>query len=562
MLNKFFGRSRSGEPAHPLSSLDGINTLIEQLPPDPQHRLIEAGDTFSEIPELVATLGVPALARALVRLDEATREARETVLLSYCSAGGHGHSANATLETLNTCVGHMLGAYGMFRRYPVPTQVEDKQRQQLALVGARALRLWSLHNRFARFRYRPVSEPSWRYAHDLLATLGQWGVLQSAVVAYEGEPATTPFREYLAGVYLELAPLGNFDPLQVEMLGRFLAAQSAFECTAQPAVLSTHRINLHGTAGLVRHEADSAPGEGAWRFLSHARLRPALLKLDSAVRHSTDVPEWLAALPIKPEQRVAGIAALLAHWAPEPPQRRGSRRGHSDQLLATFGFSLARRFVAASQYARSGRDLRYDVVDPEAMYKAYQLGDALDMTREIPVSPEGVPEPINPFDVLHKLESAGERAMMENWLQTDGSEDGIGIAVPALLPRHVIGALVAVRFADGIEWHLGLIRRIGRDAAGKPNLGVETLSWPSYSATVRLQPGASANWVANLDDGQGWLDAILVSDGGDELVLPAGAYSDGLKLDLRSELGLQPIRLSSLIERGSDFDRVRFVPGT
>ena len=129
---------------------------------------------------------------------------------------------------------------------------------------------------------------------------------------------------------------------------------------------------------------------------------------------------------------------------------------------------------------------------------------------------------------------------------------------PALLPRHAIGALVAIRFVDGLEWRMGLIRRIGRDAQGRPNLGLQTLPWPSFSARLRIAPGEHSQWAAALDDEAGWIDAILISEESGELMLPLGAYHEKMEIDLRSELGLQRICLSRLIERGSDFEWVSF----
>ena len=567
MLKKLLDRIRPDESSNPFVSSESVAVLIDGLPVDPAHRLIEAGELLAQLPAQVTPLGLFPTLRALSKIDVATRDARRALLTAYFASGMRDHVANTLLDTLGGYLEVLLPAYELLAAFkpPRPEEFLDKDRAYLARTGARALRAWTLQLRIARFRYRPVSEQAWRQAHTLLAALGNFGVLQSPVVAFEGEEKTTPFREYLVAVYLELAPLGNFDPLQQELLARLLAAQSAFDCLAQPGVFSTHRVNLLSAGGPERYQAEQIePGEQrapaptagtVWRYLSTARVRSAVLKIEAAVRQARDVPGWLTELPLSHEQTQSAIAALLAHWAATPPQRRNDRRDQNEQLRAAFGFSMARRFVAASQFARSGRSLRYDIIDPDEMYKAYHLGSVAKDGSPAPEADEAI---VSPMETLNKLESAGDRAMTESWLQVDASAGGMGVAPPALLPRHGIGVLVAIRFVDGLEWHMALIRRIGRDAQGRPNLGLQCLPWPSFSAMVRIAPGENSQWSAALDDEAGWIDAIIISEDTGELILPQGAYRENLEVDLRSELGLQRIRLSRLIERGSDFEWAAF----
>jgi hypothetical protein len=162
------------------------------------------------------------------------------------------------------------------------------------------------------------------------------------------------------------------------------------------------------------------------------------------------------------------------------------------------------------------------------------------------------------IDILRKLETSGDQAQMETWRQVDCSATGIGVVVPAVLPRHRIGGLVCLREADGIDWRVGIIRRIGRDAANRPSIGLETLAWPSICALGK-PAGEEGAWTKVADGGgHGWLDAIIVSLDGLELVLPAGTCVPGLEVDLRSEFGRWRVRLESLLDRGPDYDRIEF----
>ena len=109
-----------------------------------------------------------------------------------------------------------------------------------------------------------------------------------------------------------------------------------------------------------------------------------------------------------------------------------------------------------------------------------------------------------------------------------------------------------------MDWRLGLIRRIGRDAANRPSVGIETLAWPSICALAK-PVGEESAWTRAADGGgHGWSDAIIVSQEGKELILPAGAYVDQIEVDVRSEVGRWRLRLESLLDRGPDYDRIEF----
>ena len=97
------------------------------------------------------------------------------------------------------------------------------------------------------------------------------------------------------------------------------------------------------------------------------------------------------------------------------------------------------------------------------------------------------------MEILRRLETDGDQAQMESWTQVDGSDTGLGVVVPAVLPRHRIGLLVCLREADDIDWRLGLIRRIGRDAANRPSIGV---------ALTRRRKGQPGRVIAIADKAQ------------------------------------------------------------
>jgi len=132
--------------------------------------------------------------------------------------------------------------------------------------------------------------------------------------------------------------------------------------------------------------------------------------------------------------------------------------------------------------------------------------------------------------------------------------------VPAVLPRHRIGLLICLREADGINWRLGLIRRIGRDDP-ESDPALASKPWPGHRSARRRKPpaGEESSWTQVADGGgHGWSDAIIVSLEGREVILPAGAFVSGLEIELRSEFGFWRVRLDTLLDHGPDYDRIEF----
>ncbi|MBK8119947.1 MAG: hypothetical protein IPK39_12830 [Sulfuritalea sp.] len=166
------------------------------------------------------------------------------------------------------------------------------------------------------------------------------------------------------------------------------------------------------------------------------------------------------------------------------------------------------------------------------------------------------PEATSPMEILRSLELRGDKAQMEHWLQVDSSATGLGAAVPAVLPRHQIGLLICLRSREGLDWRLGFIRRIGRDAENRPSIGIETLPWPSICAQAK--PGGEETvWRNVTEAGDGWLDAVIVSQEG-KGPHPAGRRVCRWHGDRRAQpRGHWRVRLDSLLEHGQDFERIK-----
>lgn len=561
MLNKFLSRFQEKKTSdHPWASDEGLNALMDDIPQsDPRRLLFDVDESLAGLDAAVAEIGAKLALRALARLDQFSRPSAVQLLARYLSVGEREYLTDSVWTVLDTHAAHLFRCYRSFLNSSLEL-VTDDDKLRTARCAARALMAWALRKKLQRFRYRTPGAELWQEAHDLLQIVNRLGLLKTRVAPYRNDPESTPLGEYLIGLYLEFVPVGNVVPQQLEFAECFLRATDGLDLSSQPDELSTARIDLGAALGPQRMKQGDPAGSSI-RYCSVRKLRSAVLRLAAQVKKPNESPEWLAQVPASREQIEGTLLILLNHWAQAPPTRGKDRISQSGELRVVLGFGLARRMVAAAHFARKGRAFEYEGEDVTRMFDEARFGTVAPdggLAKEATIA-DGEPEAAQtPIEILRRLETPGDRAQMENWMQVDGSATGLGAVVPTVLPRHRIGLLVCLREADGMDWRLGVIRRIGRDASNRPSIGLETLAWPSLCALAK-PVGEESAWTKVADGGgHGWSDAIIVSLEGKELILAAGTFIAGLAVEVRSELGVWRLQLVTLLDRGPDYDRIQF----
>jgi hypothetical protein len=563
VFNKLLSRFQEKKASdHPLASDTGLNALMADIPEsDPRRLLFDIDEQFAGLEGAVQEIGPTLALRALARLDQFSRPSARYLLSRYLSVGEREYLADSVWSALDAHAGHQFRCYRLFLT-PALELPTDDDKIRMARCASRALMAWALRKKLLHFRYRIPGADLWRDAHDLLQVLNRLGLLKTRAAPYRNEDETTPLGEYLIGLYLELVPISNMVPQQMEFAEGVLRHCDGLDLGSQPEKLSTHCIDLAAAKGPRRFQPGE-PGGRQLRYCSVPKLSGPLMRLAVQVRKSGAAPHWLGQVPASREQIEAGIVILMTYWTSAPPKRAKDRVAIAGELRVMLGFGMGRRMIAAAHFSRMGRAFKYEGNDLDRITRQFEETRFGSVIGKDAATGEGVtaaePEkPIEPMEILRRLETEGDRAQMEVWQQVDGSTSGMGVVAPAVLPRHRIGLLVCFREADGIDWRLGLIRRIGRDAANRPSIGIKTLAWPSLCALAR-PAGEESVWTKVADGGgHGWLDAIIVSLDGRELILPGETFSPGLEVDLRSEFGRWRVRLESLLDRGPDYDRIEF----
>lgn len=563
MFDKLISRFHASKaPDHPLASEEGLDALLTGLPEsDPGRLLFEIDERLADMEATVREIGPTLALRALDRLDQFSRPAERHLLSRYLSPSEREYQAESAWSALESHAAHLFRCYRQFLT-PAPELKTDEDRLRMARCAARAMMAWALRKKLQHFRYRVPGAELWQDAHDLAQVLARLALLKTVVTPYRNEDETTPLGEYLIGLYLEFVPIGNLVPQQLEFVEAFLRSCEGLDLSPQAHNLSTHRVDLSQARGPQRLMADDAGG-GNVRYCSVPKLRGALMKLATQTRSKDGAPVWMGLLPASAEQVEGAIGVLMAHWASKPPKRGRDRISGHGTLRVMLGFGHARRMVAATQFARKGRSMKYEGTDLVTMTRQFEESRFGTVTAPKAAAPEesappSVEEIASPMDILQQIESVGAQAQMEQWTLADHSATGIGAIAPAVLARHRIGVLVCLRESDGIDWRLGLIRRIGRDSENRPSIGLETLAWPSICAVAK-PVGEESAWARVVDGGgSGWSDAIIVSLDGNQLILPAGTFVDRMEVGVRSEVGQWRVRLDALLDHGPDYDRIEF----
>lgn len=590
MFDRFF--RRSAKPAgkgHSLATAAGLSKLVRDLAHDNDRDLLDRVDELlEEVGEQAEAIGLRQAFEAARTLDEASREARERVLASYFRVHDPDRGSLALLERLS---GHQerLGAVYSDLLGLVATPVPDELRRPVLDAADHYLKAWGLHRRLARFRQRPAGKISWEQAHFLVKQLLIWRLFSSS------SPTPAPvLRQYLQVVYEETLPWGNLTAQQLEFAARLIANHEGLAWQSAMSPTTTHQIDLTLTDGPRRCVAGgSAEVRRSVRFLATGSLRQSVELLLAAVRAGEALPQWLTELAMEPMAITGALQTLACTWSSEPPRRESAREDRSRPLLGAFGFEAVRELLGICEKLKKegvpvekpapGATPVY-VSESNRTHSAYRFGGYLDHGLALPPSEEdarraaavqagsALPEIVQPTEpdpdpelaaaaakeallaALRRLELAVPNLALEHWTEIDSSGTGVGVLLPALLPRHAAGVLIAWRYDDLPEWRIGFVRRVGRDAKARPTMGIELVP-PGFTCVVHMLQAGSRAKTAWKDSAE-WLLGVIPGEKSEDVLLPVGSFVPEMPVSVLSALGERRARLRTVRDRGSDWERV------
>ncbi|HTJ96768.1 MAG TPA: hypothetical protein VL381_04815 [Rhodocyclaceae bacterium] len=555
MFNKLVGLFQGEKSDHPLGSTENLDQTLSEIPlSDPARVLVDVANHLEDISRYDTELSPAAIRRALLHIDTFAQPFYNDLLLAFVLPGSREHNSDLVWSHLDRHSSILFLSYMHCLEVALRSNEDlSKEKMQLAQCATRAMQAWVERKKLQHFRYRPPDQEWWSEAHKLVGLASKHGVTNLAQTSYPDDTQTrSTLHAYLAGLYLEMAPVSNLVTLQLEVLHRWLQLNAgSFEFGEMPYAGATHYIDLANPSTPMRYTS-AVTHTATLRYCSSRRLRTPLAQFANLLRRTEALPEWLEPFNKQRGDLEKLVQTLLQYWAEQPPERASPRAQEQTPMRVVHGFALTRRMVACSAFAKRGKSLNYRGADMENLFNELRFGRSGKSDEEDTV--------VDPMETLLKLETSGDKQMMDEWLKVDASTTGVGAIAAGLRSRNRIGELVGFRFEGDIEWRAGIIRRIGRDKNKRASIGLEAIEGPSQCAQVRPVNVELTVWNEACEAGNGYVDAIITAPGSNTLLLPLGLFVDDLLVTLNIEGQSSTIVLTEKLDHGNDWERVRFQP--
>lgn len=559
MLNWIKGKSD-----HPLGSEEGINAFLEELNPGrPETVLREIADWLGAPQALSEAMRPEAVLRAVMHLDQAAQTHIGAVWKQFLVLDKIDHLGEQKLKALDDVYLTIVGAdrlcLELLAKKPsigggTPSAISSTA----GLLATRAMRAHIARARIQHTRYRVADTAWWTTNKELIELARSVGVLNLKQRGYPDDPVpSSPWVEVLIGLFFGIAPLGNCNAPQMDLLFRVLRwLEPHFMVSDNFSAHAQYLFNITKSAAPEKVTGPAAPDPNNIYF-GPGMAYGHLVHLRTALKASEHLPAWMEDSQCQKSNALAIIDALIMHWSERPPKRVALRKNRESTVFAANGFAQIRRMIAFSDFARSGRKVGYK--SHLEMLKFARRGFADVSANE---EEEGRWQKATPLETLQILETSGDKQMMDDWSLLDVSDTGIGAKAPFLKPWMVIGAYVGYRLEDEIDWRVGILRRIHRRDTGHPSLGIETLPETPLCAQVRALTLLSSWSPASADAGEidthSFEDCIVLSQARSHILIPKGMFLKDGHLVLSVGGHLESVRMVSLIHSNPDCDCIEF----
>jgi len=389
--------------------------------------------------------------------------------------------------------------------------------------------------------YREVPPRDWRALHEVYGHAERLGVAEDAVKDFLNRDVhdSSPRIAYARAVLMGLCNPHELGQRQLTFVAFLLERwASKLELSAKPLPeaegLSPLVADLAGERPPERVEPGAKPAAEP-RHLDTRKLAKSLRNRVGLLRKG-ESPAKLALGEdcIQPSCEQT-LVFLFRQWCQARSARGAPRRRAAETAQTTNDLEAIHHYV-------SGGTQRRQVQEKELTQQQRQELETLGHIRTV-----------------DNAEYTSARGFaLEEWKIEDDSAQGIQIVRPAgpAGKRYVHGQLVAVRPSDATSFILGQVRwLIGADN-GDLRAGVKLMPGVAAAALVHA---VGLNEKSQKPVSALTLGAVAAIGSPPTLVLPSGWFRPKRVLEVHSE---QPfsVRLTEVIERGADFERVAYEP--
>ena len=413
-------------------------------------------------------------------------------------------------------------------------QGDTALRDQGALIAQRSLRC-TAYMMFEHYRiYRQVPAGMWKSLHRLYAVAEKGGYARAPVGdTVDGRDADSSCcSAYCHALLAHLANPFALSGRQMEFLARWIEKWSASVSLASqplpPSAIPAISVDLAGNAGPTF--ADSGAGV---ETLRHLDLEPISRTLRQTIA-SLKQGQTPAGLGLGEDAGQPGCENLLMllyiQWC-----RAGTGRG--EQRTAVEVKTQVCLGAHAAHYFISGRAFR-----PPGAPRSRREEDDMHLFGHISERTE-------------QALASGQSSAVESWEIVNQSNSGFlcMLREPAAQIRISHNQLVAVRRSTSKVFYLGVVQWLRVEETSELLIGVRL-----FPAIARAVAAKASNF--NAPSGvHGYERALLLPEMAvpatpATLILPLGWYQPGRVVELAGEQN-QVVKLVSVIEKGSDFDR-------
>jgi hypothetical protein len=381
--------------------------------------------------------------------------------------------------------------------------------------------------------YQDVGEREWKLLHSVYAFVEDRGVAGGEVAhpAHKGGQ-TTCTETYAQVLLIDLANPGKLTPRQIELISLWLerwtpkvsigrAPAAAGEGVA-PLV-----VDLSGAAGASRRmpEGDTTRVLDIQELGSSVRKRVGLLRkgeTPAALGLGEDVTAPLAE---------SLLTMLYRRWCEDKQSRAHPRRSASGTAQICSGMAAVHYFVTGRVFSGRGGPQKISQVQHEQIAT---LG-------RVATLHEDEPAPSPDFAA-------------ETWQIRDESASGLRLARvdSSASSRLMLGQLLGIRLADAKAFLLCAVKWLSVSADFELRAGVHILPGIPQGAAVRTAGAAAEQYTPAF-----LLPALAALQAPETLVVPAGWFKPNREIEVLAERSGK-LRLTSLVDRGADFERVTF----
>ncbi len=412
---------------------------------------------------------------------------------------------------------------------------EGGMRAQAGLACQRTLGYSGL-KMFHHYRaYRQVPACEWRALHEAYARAEVLGVVEDRVMDYLSRDVneTSPRIAFGRALLMGLCNPNELSQRQLTFVANLLerwgdkvtvSPQAVDEADLPPLV-----VDLAGESCAERGAAVA----GEVRYLDTRRLAKSLRNRIGLLRKGESPAKLALGEDCVQPSCEQLLVFLYRNWCQGKPPRVAERRLVTDAAQACNG-------MAAIHYHISGRPFRQPGERKELSQKQR---DELATFGRISTRDD------DEYGRVHGLD-------IEDWQLQDESAQGLRMRRGAGSPgkRFTHGQLVAVRPGDAKNFMLAQVRWLLSGENSDLYAGLKLL--PGLPAATAVRPTGlnvtHAEYVQALS-----LTAVPALNSPPTLVLPAGWYKPSRVIEVYVEAPVR-VRLTAMVERGSDFERVAY----